>query len=129
MKTRSMLAMMVAMMALWTGCGGDDGGDASGVAGTWSGSGRYDIGVTIDSFILDLTQNGNAIGGTYSITRPVRGTMPGTVTGSISGNELTLTMTPHGWAEGTVDGNVMNLYWYESGLGGVGGGGDVILSR
>ena len=129
MKTRSMLAMMVAMAGWAVGCGSGDGGDGDGVAGTWSGSGRYDNGVSIDSFILELTQNGNAIGGTYSITRPVRGTMPGTVTGSISGNELDLTMTPHGWAEGTVDGNVMNLYWYESGLGGVGGGGDVILSR
>jgi hypothetical protein len=99
------------------------------VAGKWSGNGRYDAGVPIDSFILDLTQNGNALGGTYSITRPVRGTMAGTISGSISGNVLDLTMTPHGWADGTVEGNVMNLYWYESGFDGVGGGGDVILSR
>ena len=127
MNMRKVLAMMVAMAAV-AGCGGDDG-DPSGVAGKWTGAGRYDAGVPIESFELNLTQNGNALGGTYSITRPVRGNMSGTISGSISGDELDLVMTPHGWAKGSVDGNSMSLYWYELGFDGVGGGGNVSLSR
>ena len=134
MKKLCCFVALAAAVSLFTvACNDDGGGGGSGVpssiAGQWSGSGNYDQGTAIQTFILILTQNGNALSGSYSVKRTGRGQMNGSVNGSISGNAVNVTMSPHGRADGTVNGNAMTLYWYESGFGGSGGGGTVNLSR
>lgn len=110
--------------------GGSSGsGTPADAAGSWRGGGNYDQGTKISSFQLNLSQDGNAVAGNYSVSRTSRDTMTGTVNGSVSGSNISITMTPHGYADGKIDGNTMNLYWYESGFGGTGGGGNVQLTR
>ena len=132
MKITWMKAVLLAsILALFTGCGGDSGGDNSGgdnsggggdnagVAGTWNGTGNYEHNnVPIRQFNLNLSQNGNAVSGSYTITRDARPTMTGSISGSVSGNRISMTMNPHGMAEGSVSGNSMSLDWIESGFGG-----------
>lgn len=123
-------AAAAALAALGGGC--EFGGSSSStqrVGGTWTGSGAYDQGTVISQFELRLNQDGNAVSGSYTVTRTGRNTMTGAVNGSVSGSSVNLTLSPHGMAEGRVDGNTMRLYWYESGFGGVGGGGNVTLTR
>jgi len=125
-------AMGLAIMVLMSGCddsSSDSSGSTAGVAGHWSGSGNYDQGTAIQTFILDLAQNGNAVSGSYSVKRTGRSQMNGSVNGSVSGSSINMTLSPHGTANGSVNGNTMSLYWYESGFGGSGGGGNVNLSR
>jgi hypothetical protein len=127
------LACVLTM--LWAGCEdsnkNDDGGnDASGVAGRWVGSGSYDNGVLITDFTLNLTQNGNSVGGSYDIQRNGRH-MAGSISGTTSGNQIDMTFTPHGNASGTISGNTMSLNWWESGFGGdvEGANGTVTLTK
>ncbi len=124
------LALGIMSVVFFAGCeSDDDSNDPAGVAAVWSGSGNYDQGTAIQTFVLNLTQNGNAVGGTYSVKRTGRGQMNGSVNGTIAGNNINMTLSPHGTANGTVSGNAMSLYWYESGFGGSGGGGNVNLTR
>ncbi len=44
--------------------------------------------------------------------------MTGRVTGSVSGDRVDLTMTPHGRADGKIKDDRMELEWFESGFGG-----------
>lgn len=88
------------------------------VTGTWNGTGRYRHGVAITKFHLELSQNGNAVSGSYSIKRDVRGEMNGALSGSVTGNSIDLTMHSHGYAKGSFSGNSMTLTWTESGFGG-----------
>jgi hypothetical protein len=99
----------------------DDGGGGSGgsAAGTWTGTGNYVFNsVPITAFTMNLTQSGNAISGTYSITRDARPTMTGSLSGTVNGSSITLTMPAHGYANGTFGGNSMTLNWTETGFGG-----------
>lgn len=120
-----LLAGLLAVMGI--GCEDDGGG--SGVSGTWTGSGHYTHAKQLPVEItLVLTQNGNAVSGSYDITRPNRH-MVGSVSGTITGNTLDLTMTPHGLADGTVSGDTMTLDWWEEGLGEEGTHAIVTLTR
>lgn len=106
-----------------TGCDDDDdnggGGGGGSAAGTWVGSGAYvHNSVPIRNFTLNINQNGNAISGTYSITRDARPTMSGSLSGSVNGGSIDLVMGGHGFANGTFGGNSMTLSWTESGFGG-----------
>ena len=99
----------------------DDGGGGGGgsAAGTWNGTGNYVfMGVPIRQFNLNITQTGNAISGTYSITRDGRGTMAGALSGSVTGGSISLLMPGHGSATGTFGGNSMTLDWTENGFNG-----------
>ena len=99
--------------------GGGGGGSSGSVSGAWHGTGNYKHNnVPITDFTMNLTQSGNSVSGSYSIKRDARPTMSGSVSGSVNGNKVDLTMGPHGHAEGAVSGNSMGLYWYESGFGG-----------
>lgn len=104
-----------------SGCNDSEGGN-SGIAdvrGTWNGTGNYVYhNVPINKFNLNLSQNGNAIAGNYVIDREPASHMTGSISGSVSGNDITLTMNPHGHASGTVSGNTMTLTWTEVGFGG-----------
>lgn len=123
------LACLLAVFVI--GCEDNNGGGgSSGVTGTWKGTGGYDPGTSIDDFTLVLTQDGNAVSGSYDITRPNRH-MVGSVSGTIEGNALDMTLNPNGLADGTVDGNVMTLHWWESGYAGEAAGrdGHVTLTR
>lgn len=99
-----MLALPWVPMALVACSGGDDDDDPAPVeeaedgeeaadtnevaeatmAGEWSGS--YSTGV---NFTLNLTQEGDALGGTYATD----GGINGTVTGTIADNAVTMTIT------------------------------------
>jgi hypothetical protein len=123
-KTLAIVLSLLMSMAI-VGCDDDDdddsGSGASGgsVAGSWSGSGNYvHNSVPITAFNLNLNQDGNSISGSYSIKRDARDTMSGSVSGSVNGGSIDLTMSPHGHADGTVSGNSMTLDWFESGFGG-----------
>lgn len=133
MKILRWLLMGLLAMGLCAGCEDDDGDGGGGglggsVAGSWSGGGAYDQGTIISQFNLDLTQDGNAVSGSYSIERTGR-SMSGSISGTVSGNSIDMDFIPHGNASGTVSGNSMSLNWWEDGFGGEGGGGSVTLSR
>lgn len=121
------LLLTAALLAAFlpAGCeyyGADNGGrdkEPETVTGVWDGTGSYrHNGVAITKFHLDLVQNGNAVSGSYSIKRAVRGEMNGALSGSVSGNRIDLKMHSHGYADGTWSGNSMTLHWTESGFGG-----------
>ncbi|MDD2240421.1 MAG: hypothetical protein PHO14_04555 [Kiritimatiellae bacterium] len=111
--------MAISLAACDSDSSGGGSGGGSGVAGTWNGTGNYvHNNVPVTQFTLQLDQNGDAVTGTYAIKRDARGLMPGTVSGTVSGDGITMTMTPHGTATGTVSGNRMTLNWVETGFGG-----------
>ena len=112
-----LLGSLMAISLVACDSGSDDG--RIDVAGTWNGTGNYVYNnVPITQFTLQLDQNDNVVSGTYAIKRAVRDLMPGTVSGSVSGDSITMTMTPHGSATGTISGNSMTLNWIETGFGG-----------
>ena len=117
-----MSALMAAALAACNddgGSGGGGGGDGNGVRGTWNGTGNYvHNNVPISQFTLNLGQSGDEVSGTYAIKRDARDLMTGRVSGSVSGDQISLTMNPHGSAEGTYSGDSMSLEWVESGFGG-----------
>jgi len=93
--------------------------NVAGVSGTWNGTGNYyHNNVPVTQFTLNLSQTGNAISGNYAIKRDARSLMSGSINGIVSGNDISLTMNPHGHASGTVSGNTMSLIWTEPGFGG-----------
>jgi len=110
-----LLACLLAVFVI--GCEDEEAGGASGINGTWTGSGFYDGGVALNNFTMVLTQDGNAVSGSYDITRPNRH-MVGSVSGSNNGGTLDLTLNPNGTVDGTVSGNTMTIEWWESGFGG-----------
>jgi len=118
-----------AAVVVFSGCDSSSSSSPAAVAGVWTGSGAYEQGTAISNFRLTLTQDGKSVLGSYSVTRTGRSTMTGSVSGSVSGSKLNLTLSPHGMADGRVDGNTMTLFWFESGFGGTGGGGTVTLSK
>ncbi len=112
----------VVVSCVLAGCdgGGDDDGESgAGVAGHWTGTGQYhtdDEGEPISmqfTMTLDLTQTGNAVQGSYLVSRQVRGDMPGAVSGTLNGDGIDMTLTPHGRAWGTVGDRTMDLTWFE----------------
>jgi len=136
MKTKTQNKFLrIALLSLslfgLTACdfGSSSSGSPANAAGKWQGGGAYDQGTLISNFQLDLSQDGKSVSGSYVVTRTARDTMTGSVSGSVSGKKISITMTPHGYADGSIDGNSMALYWYESGFGGTGGGGNVNLTR
>ncbi len=117
------LGLLVACSMTACDSGGDDDGDGGGgggsAAGTWTGTGNYVfLGVPIREFTLNIAQTGNAVSGTYSITRDGRGTMAGALSGTVSGGSITLLMPGHGSANGTFGGDSMTLDWTENGFNG-----------
>lgn len=111
--------MAISLAACDSGSSGGDSDGSVGVAGTWNGTGNYvHNNVPVTQFTLQLNQDGDAVTGAYAIKRDARDLMPGTVSGSVSGDRITMTMTPHGTATGTVSGNRMSLNWVETGFGG-----------
>jgi hypothetical protein len=112
----------LSLIFVVSGCDSGGGGgskEPAGVAGEWNGTGNYvHNNVPITKFNLSLTQNSNAVKGTYSILRNARPEMNGSVNGQVDGDKISLTMNPHGFADGTVSGDSMNLDWTESGFGG-----------
>jgi hypothetical protein len=135
MKRLRMGMGLLAAVSLLTACeieSQDDGsndGDAADATGVWSGSGEYKTGTPIYSMVLELTQTGNRLEGTYSVDRAGRYTMRGSISGSVDGTAIQMECTPHGKAYGTVAGNSMTLQWYESGYDGRGEWGTVTLIR
>ncbi len=112
----------------------DELAEPNGVSGSWSGTGNYEHNnVPITAFNLNLSQDGNNVSGSYSIKRDARDTMSGSVSGSVSGGNIDMTMGSHGFADGSFSGDTMNLNWFESGFGGPGWtgsrDGNVSLSR
>lgn len=125
-KLAILTACLLAVFAV--GCEDDDEeGGGSGVTGTWNGSGFYDAGVQLNDFTMVLTQDGDAVSGSYDITRPNRH-MAGSVSGSNNGGTLDLTLTPNGTVNGTVDGDTMTIEWWESGFDGRVEGGEAHLT-
>jgi hypothetical protein len=126
---------VLALAGLLTACEiapQDDGGQdvgADDATGVWSGDGRYRTGTPIYSMVLELTQTGTRIEGTYTVDRAGRYTMRGQISGLLDGSAIQMEFTPHGKAYGTVDGNSMSLQWYESGYDGRGEWGTVVLRR
>jgi hypothetical protein len=115
------------------GCGGgsgdgdgDGGGSSGNLSGHWAGTGTYhtdDDGDPISmpfTMSINITHSGTLIQGTYLVNRPVRGDMPGTISGTFDGTNIDMTFNPHGRAWGTVSGGVMTLDWLEDFGGGVG---------
>lgn len=119
MRKFTTILLSILTAALLAACAEDSGSSGDGVRGTWNGTGNYvHNNVPITRFTLNLGQDGDSVSGTYAIKRDVRELMTGTVSGSVSGNQVSLTMNPHGYAEGTFSGDRMNLEWIESGFGG-----------
>ncbi len=117
----SLLLGLVVALSLGACDDDDDGGGGGGgsATGTWTGTGTYVyLSVPIRNFTLNITQTGNAISGTYSITRDGRGTMSGALSGTVSGGSISLLMPGHGSADGTFGGNTMTLNWTENGFNG-----------
>lgn len=106
------LALLPLFLFGFTACDSDDDGGGTPVdaAGSWRGSGAYDQGTKINDFQLNLSQDGNAVSGTYSVSRTARPTMTGSVNGTVSGGKIDINMTPHGYADGSINGNSMSLY-------------------
>ena len=110
---RLMLALLMGVCLALVGCeSDDDGGDVSSqgdssvnVTGTWDVNVQNADGST-RSLTLTLTQAGTAVSGTA--VNNVQGGS-GTVTGSVSGNAVTLTLSGEGTygLVGTVSGNTM----------------------
>ena len=132
MRKTAVIFFSLVMAVSLAGCESDSsssgggGGGGSGVSGTWNGTGNYEYNsVPVTQFTLNLSQNGNAVSGSYAIKRDARDLMQGSVSGSFSGNSINMTMSPHGHASGGVSGNSMSLTWHESGFG----GGDFTGSR
>jgi len=101
------------------------------ISGSWSGSGKYDYGVEISKFVLNLNHNGSSLSGTYSVKRGARGLMEGAVQGLVDTTKQSVEFncSPHGKAYGNYNSTVMRLRWYESGFDQVGGWGDVTLNK
>ncbi len=117
-----LLGLVVACSLSACDSGGDDNGGGGGggsAAGTWTGTGNYvHNNVPINEFTLNITQNGNAVSGTYRITREARPTMSGALSGTVNGGSINLVMGPHGVADGSFGGDSMTLHWTETGFGG-----------
>ncbi len=94
MVKKSILLIFIFSLAFFTSCGGGGGGSGSGggggsqvdVSGTWSGTGI--VSSQSDPTTLVLSQSGNSVSGTWDGYAFI---------GSISGNQLTLTLIP--WTE------------------------------
>lgn len=113
------LGLLVACSMTACDSGGDSNGGGGSAAGTWTGTGNYVFNsVPIREFTLNLTQTGNTLSGTYSITRDARGNMSGSLTGTVNGGNIDLSMPAHGFAAGTFGGGSMTLDWTETGFGG-----------
>lgn len=121
---RKLAALFFAVAVIgMIGC--SDSGSSSGnsgiadVRGTWNGTGNYvHNNVPVTKFNVNLGQTGNAVSGNYVIDREPSSHMSGSISGSVSGSDISLTMHPHGYASGTVSGNSMSLTWTEPGFGG-----------
>ncbi len=114
------LAILCATALVFiVGCDGDGDGDGGGgsvgnISGTWVGSGstgndKHQMNINMT---LNIQNEGALIAGTYNITRPNR-EMSGSITGTLSGGNFTMTMGLHGWADGTVSGSTMTINWTE----------------
>ena len=135
MKMMRLLPILL-LGVLLAGCGSDSTGPGdTGLGGTWQGAGFYTVGddgqplhmeFTME---LDLEHSGTLVQGSYTVVRPVRGTMTGTIAGTFDGTTIKLTMSPHGRAWGAVAGGVMSLTWVEGDSNGIGITGSVTLGR
>jgi hypothetical protein len=140
MKKLLVLLSVVFLGAVLGGCASstdpDDGGPGPlDLSGGWYGAGTYhtgDEGEPISMpFTMELTlvHAGTLVQGSFTVVRPVRGTLPGAVTGTFDGTNIQMTLAPYGRAWGTAAAGVMSLTWYEDFGGGRGLTGTVTLGR
>lgn len=96
-------ALVVLMLGCLVACDDDDGGggggdgDAATVTGTWSGT----FSGSGSPFTLSISQSGDAVTGNYS-----EGGINGTVSGSVSGNSIQMTITLESGSVGLFSGNL-----------------------
>lgn len=140
MKLMRMLPVLL-LAVLLAGCSGDSTGAGDGepdgvdLSGAWYGAGFYhtgDHGEPIHmefTMALNLVHAGTLVQGSYTVVRPVRGTMTGSIAGTFNGTDVQLTFSPHGRAWGTFSGGVMSLTWVEGDSYGIGITGAVQLGR
>lgn len=100
-----------------SGTGGDSVPAGVGLTGTWDYSNPMDSGIVVPGTFY-LTQTGTAISGTF---REHDDASQGTVSGTVSGNMIALTLSfsvgSVDSATGTVDGDTINGTWREEDTG------------
>ena len=107
-------AFVGAGLVLMGGCDGGGGDEAGGETASVNVAGTWNLYVDGDHLagVLVLSQSGTSIGGTYYPGGPGSGETAGTVSGSLDGSDIQLSIVySHGYndaANGVVDGDRMS---------------------